>query len=70
MRRRLSLLLFALMLTAVSLGGLSTPQAQASQCTYHCVLIGCGTECCTLSDCTQHCFHVVCGNCPGSLADG
>lgn len=62
MRRRLSLLLFALALTVISLGGLFTPQAQASQCTYHCALISCGFECCTLSDCSTHCLHVVCGN--------
>lgn len=62
MRRRLSLLVFALGLTAAGLGGVSTQQAQASQCTYHCALVSCGYECCTLSDCTRHCFNVVCGN--------
>jgi hypothetical protein len=62
MSRRISLLVFALALAVISLGGLSTPQAQASQCTQQCTLISCGFECCTLSDCSTHCFHVVCGN--------
>ena len=61
MNRRLSRLLFAVALAATCLGGLFTPKAQAS-CTYHCTLIGCGTECCTLSDCSTHCFHVLGGN--------
>lgn len=61
MHRRVSRLLFTLALATTALGGLFTPKAQAS-CTYHCTLIGCGTECCTLSDCSTHCFHVVCGN--------
>jgi hypothetical protein len=59
MRRRLSLLLFSLGLAAVSLGGLSTPQAQASQCTYRCVLASGGAECCTFSDCSRRCFFNV-----------
>jgi hypothetical protein len=62
MNRRLSLLLFALALTVISLGGLSTPQAQASQCTYHCTLVSCGLERCTLTDCSTVYIHVVCGN--------
>jgi len=60
MHRRFFLLLFALALTVVSLGGLFTPQAQAS-CTRHCTLINCGWECCTFEDCTTHCFNVFCG---------
>jgi hypothetical protein len=59
--RRISLLLFALALTGISLGGLLAPPAQAS-CTRHCTLIGCGYECCTYEDCSTHCFNVFCGN--------
>jgi hypothetical protein len=62
MLRRLSLLLFALALTVISLGGLSTPQAQASTCTRQCVLVSCGLERCTLTDCSTVYIHVVCGN--------
>jgi len=61
MRRRVALLLFAVALTALSLGGMSPSPAQAS-CTQHCTLISCGYECCTFSDCTTHCFNVFCGN--------
>lgn len=60
MRRRLSLLFFALALAVISFGGLATPPAQAS-CTQHCTLINCGWECCTYSDCSTHCFNVFCG---------
>jgi hypothetical protein len=59
--RRLSLLLFALTLTGISLGGLFAAPAQAS-CTRHCTLISCGYECCTYADCSTHCFNVFCGN--------
>ncbi len=62
MNRRLSLLVFALALAVLSLGGLSTPPAQASQCTYHCALVSCGLERCTLTDCSVVYIHVVCGN--------
>jgi hypothetical protein len=62
MRRKLGLLIFALGITAVCLGGVVSPAAQAASCTYHCYLPDCGDECCVLSDCTIHCFHVVCGN--------
>ena len=61
MRRRVSLLLFALALAIMSLGGISPTPAQAS-CTRHCALISCGFECCTFSDCSSHCFNVFCGN--------
>jgi hypothetical protein len=62
MRRRLSQIVFALSLTTLSLGGLFAPQAQASQCTYHCELVSCGLERCTLTDCSTVYIHVVCGN--------
>ncbi|HEY2737829.1 MAG TPA: hypothetical protein VGK45_05450 [Thermoanaerobaculia bacterium] len=61
MRRRFSLLLFALALTVTSLAGLSPTPAQAS-CTQKCVLESCGYECCTYTDCSHHCFNVFCGN--------
>jgi len=60
MRRKLSLLFFALALAAIGIGGLSTPPALAS-CTQHCELISCGFECCTYTNCTTHCFNVFCG---------
>jgi hypothetical protein len=62
MRHRLPQLLFALALTTLSLGGLFAPQAQASTCTYHCTLVSCGLERCTLTDCSTVFIHVVCGN--------